>query len=100
MKTGRIIATCLSFTFLTACNLAPISQPTSTSTLPATIQPLPVAAEYLTDAKAVSYDPLDNMDNWLFHSETRLYALRTWRIVSPSVPEGRAASAHGNTKQD
>ena len=76
MKISLPITTCLILTCLAACNLAPISQPTvtsavsPTSVLPATIEPLPVAADTSTNATVVSYDPLNNMDNWVFHSET------------------------------
>jgi hypothetical protein len=76
MKISPILTTCLIPIFLTACNLAPVPGTTGTSSaLPTvepdqTIEPLPVAAEILTEVTAVSYDPFDNMNRWTFQCKT------------------------------
>ncbi len=73
---GSGLLACAILVMLTACNLAAIAPATATApgspTVPAgpTVDPLPVPSEYLTNAAVVSYDPLDNMDNWLSHAET------------------------------
>jgi hypothetical protein len=75
-ESGFGLLACAVLVVLTACNLAPIAPATATAPGSPTVQtgptvdPLPVPSEYLTNAAVVSYDPLDNMDNWLSHAET------------------------------
>ncbi len=75
-RPGFGILACAILVMLTACNMKPLAPPTAavpdSPTVQAgpTVDPLPVPSEYLTNAAVVSYDPLDNMDNFLFHSET------------------------------
>jgi hypothetical protein len=73
MKANFIVTATLVLLSLTACNLPAESRPDlgfPTATLPATIEPLPVITEFLSNATIVSYDPFDSMRNWTFHDST------------------------------
>ncbi len=76
MKVSILVSECMILALLAGCNLPATPTPASTPTSvppgaePRVIDPLPLAAEYLTGAKILSYDPLNTMDSWTFNSET------------------------------
>jgi hypothetical protein len=76
MKTTLVVAASLVLTILTACNLPAQAGPVASFpelpfvAPPPTVTSPSVIAEYLTDPKVISYDPLDSMSNWNFSNET------------------------------
>ena len=75
MKNNLIITAFLLSIFLAACNLPAFHAPAPlpglpTVSPPATIEPLPVANEFLSDVTVVSYDPFDNLLNWNIHNDS------------------------------
>lgn len=122
MKVSTLISGCMILALLTGCNLPSTSTPIPTATSlppgaePRVIDPLPLAAEYLTGAKILSYDPFDTMDGWTFSSETgtpmggvfQLRGTPRWQSsfwYDQQLPEGRGltirfAVQHSNARSE
>ena len=87
LKMRAVLTISLAAAYLQACNFPSAAHPgptprgLPTATLPATIEPLPIANQYLTDVTPVSYDPFDNMANWNFRSETGTLANGEFQLV-------------------
>ncbi len=70
------ITACLVLALAAGCNFPAGSRPGATppglpaATPGANINPLAVAAQYLTSPRIVSYDPFDTMQNWVYKRET------------------------------
>ncbi len=76
MKARPILLACLALILLTACNLPAPPTPTAlprvlpTATPQPSIDPLSMAAEYLTDPRIVQYDPFNDMGGWNYRTDT------------------------------
>lgn len=76
MKSFLTIGACLVLALTAGCNFPVASRPAgSPSGLPAStprpsVNPLSVAADYLTSPRIVSYDAFDTMQNWNFNKQT------------------------------
>ena len=76
MKRRLLSLLALALFMAAGCNLPAPAQSTGTPSgipLPTprpSINPLAVAAEYLTQPRIIAYDPFDSMDNWVYKKET------------------------------
>jgi hypothetical protein len=76
MKSRLLIAAVLLLTCASGCNFPAPAQPAGaptgapSATPRPNIDPLAVAADYLTNPRIVTYDPFDSMENWSFNKET------------------------------
>lgn len=76
MRSSLLVVAILVAVLLSGCNFPTASQPAPTpSGLPLptprpSINPLAVAAEYMTHPRIIEYDPFDNLNNWNFKPAT------------------------------
>ncbi len=76
MRIRYLVAVIFAAILLSGCNFPTPAQPIGTPSsfpLPTprpTINPLAIAAEYMTRPRIINYDPFDSMDNWNYKKET------------------------------